>query len=552
MLQHLLIKNYALIQHLELNPDQSLNIITGETGAGKSIILGAIGLLLGNRMDTKALYDPTEKCFIEGHFNIQKIGIEKIFELEELDYEPITIIRREISPNGKSRAFINDTPVNLDLLKQIGEKLIDIHSQNDTNALASNEYQLQIVDAYAKNQSVLLDYKDCFTEYLLAKNNLSVLQKKLAALKKDFDYNQFQYEEIKKVKIIAGELNTIEEELNILENAEDVKIKLQLIGEYLYNAENSAIDYLEETQANFNSISKFSANYLSLKNRLNSTIIELKDIHREAEIALKSVDYDQGNIQALQDRVNIYQTLLQKHGVKTDTELLEIESQLKHKVETALNIDDDILIAQKKVNEATETLKLKAKNLSANRQIVLPDIEYKITELLRDLGMPNASLKIEHNQEPPTENGTDLINILFSANKGIAPQQLKMVASGGEFSRLMLAIKYLLASKKLLPTIIFDEIDTGVSGEISIKVGKMIKEMAEKHQIIAITHLHQMAAQGNNHYFVYKDETAEKTASKIKKLDENERIMEIAQMIGGHNPSAGIIENAKDILNNYK
>ncbi len=262
MLQHLLIKNYALIQHLELNPDQSLNIITGETGAGKSIILGAIGLLLGNRMDTKALYDPAQKCFIEGHFNIKKLDIQSFFEKEELDYEPVTIIRREIAPSGKSRAFINDTPVNLDLLKQIGEKLIDIHSQHDTTALASNEYQLQIVDNYAENQTILEEYKHSFADFLVAKNALNNLEKKIANFKKDLDYNQFQYEELKKVKIVAGELQTIEDELNILENAEDVKIKLQMIAEFLYNAENSAIDYLEEAQANFNSISKYSANYL--------------------------------------------------------------------------------------------------------------------------------------------------------------------------------------------------------------------------------------------------------------------------------------------------
>ncbi len=551
MLQHLLIKNYALIQHLELNPDKSLNIITGETGAGKSIMLGAIGLLLGNRMDTKALYNLDEKCFVEGHFDIENLNLRPIFEIEELDYEPLTIIRREISPTGKSRSFINDTPVNLEILKKIGERLIDIHSQNDTLALSSNEYQLQIVDTYAGNDAILQKYKSLYANYIQEKNFTESLKKRAINAKKDFDYNSFLFEELKKVKIVDGELQLLEQELNVLENAEEVKTKLQLIAEYLYNAENSAIDYLEEANGNLAAISGFSTNYQSLKNRLHATIIELKDIFRETELALKMVDFDQGNINNLQDRINILYNLFKKHSLKSEKELIALEAELKEKVEAVLNIDDDLTSAVKNEQIALDNLQKQAKLLSESRVKVLNEIADKIEGLLKDLGMPNASLKIDHKLESEGVAGIDQINFLFSANKGIQPQQLKLVASGGEFSRLMLALKYILASKKLFPTIIFDEIDTGVSGEISIKVGKMIKEMAQNHQIIAITHLHQMAAQGDNHYFVYKDDSSEKTASKIKKLSKEERIIEIAQMIGGHNPTLSVIENAREIIEKY-
>lgn len=552
MLQHLQIKNYALIKHLELNPDPSLNIITGETGAGKSIILGAIGLLLGNRMDTKALYNPDEKCLIEGHFNVKDLNLHWLFESEELDYEQTTIIRREINPQGKSRAFINDTPVNLDTLRKIGEHLLDVHSQHDTNALASNEYQLQLIDTYAQNNTEYFNFKEAFAHYLVAKNALENIEKKAKANKKDFDYNNFLYEELAKAKIINGELEQIEQELLIQENAEDVKIKLQLIAEYLYNAENSSIGFLEEAYTNMNSISGFSTNYLGLKERLQSVIIELKDVFRETEISLKNVDYDQESIQNFQERINVIENLFKKHAVRSETDLLEIQKELGEKVEAVLNLDEDIAKAKQAEQAAFENMELKANELSKTRKAVLNEIETKIESLLKDLGIPNATLKIEHKLEKPNYTGIDLINFLFSANKGIAPQQLKMVASGGEFSRLMLAIKYILASKRAMPTIIFDEIDTGVSGEISIKVGKMMKEMAQNHQIIVITHLHQIAAQGNTHYFVYKDDSSTKTASKMKQLSKEERVLEIAQMIGGSNPSNGILENARHILEGYE
>ncbi len=552
MLHHLLIKNYALIQHLELSPDASLNIITGETGAGKSIILGAIGLLLGNRMDTKALYNPNEKCLIEGHFDVSNFGIKAIFDQEELDYEAVCVIRREISPLGKSRAFVNDTPVNLETLKRIGENLIDVHSQTDTLALASNEYQLGIVDTYAQNSDELKAYSDDYQQFIIAKLNMEALERQAKLGKKDFDYNNFLFEEISKSKLVLGELTQIEQELELVENAEDVKVKLEMTAEYLYNADNSAIDYLEEAASNLSSISGFSENFLSLKNRLQSTIIELKDIFREVELALKSVDVDKSNIENLQSRINLYYNLFQKHQVKTDAELIAIRDDLFQKVNSILNLDDDLAFARKNLDLAKIEIAKSAKKLTETRLNIIGEFESKIGSLLADLGMPNAALKIEHKLIQESETGADQISFLFSANKGIAPQQLKMVASGGEFSRLMLAIKYILANKRMLPTIIFDEIDTGVSGEISIKVGKMMMEMAQKHQIIAITHLHQIAAQGKAHYYVYKDDSAEKTSSKIRPLTKEERIMEIAQMIGGANPTAGILDNAKAILEGYE
>jgi DNA repair protein RecN (Recombination protein N) len=331
-----------------------------------------------------------------------------------------------------------------------------------------------------------------------------------------------------------------------------LKTKLLMISEYLYNADNSSIDYLEEAYANMSSISSFSPDYHSLKERLQVTIIELKDIFRETELALKTIDYDQSNIVKLKERLDLINNLCKKHNLRDETALIELQSDLKNKVEAVLNLDDDIEKAKLQEKASMEKMLATAKKLTECRLKVLPDIEIKITRLLAELGIPNGTLVIEHQQDIPTPTGIDKINLLFSANKGIAPQTLKNVASGGEFSRLMLAIKYILANKRALPTIIFDEIDTGVSGEISIKVGKIMREMANLHQIIAITHLHQIAAQGNSHYYVYKDDSSSKTASKIKQLTKQERVIEIAQMIGGAAPSAGILENAKAILEGYE
>ena len=551
MLQNLIIKNYALIEHLDFAPDRSLNIITGETGAGKSIMLGAIGLLLGNRADTKTLYNPSEKCVIEGEFNISGYIIKNIFEEEELDYEEHCIIRREISPQGKTRAFINDTPVNLETLRRITSQLMDVHSQHDNLLLGANEYQLQIVDTFAQNSEVLDKYKADYQAYNKANQAYQQLLVDAKESKKEFDYNSFLLDELQKAKLKTGELEVLEQDLNKLENAEEVKSKLTTAALYLNAPDQSIISFLSATVVSLNGISNYGEQYNQLRNRLQSCLIELKDVADEVESEAEEVELDNEKISTIQQRLDLLYNLFQKHQVKTDQELMEIQKDLEAKVSKVLNIDEALEKAKTQVEKTERVLQKSAEILSKSRVSVLPVMEKQISDLLKDLGMPNASLKIENENIKPTHTGTNIINLLFSANKGIKPQPIKNVASGGEFSRLMLAIKYILANKRALPTIIFDEIDTGISGEVSIKVGNMMREMSRSHQIIAITHLHQIAAQGSVHYFVYKDNSSAKTVSRIKKLTNEERVMEIAQMIGGQNPSKAIVDNAREILSKH-
>ncbi|WP_420149141.1 DNA repair protein RecN [Spirosoma sp.] len=548
MLSHLLIKNYALIDELELTPDRELNIITGETGAGKSIMLGAIGLLLGNRADTRVLYNPERKCIIEGIFGVSGYIIEQIFNEEELDYSSTCIVRREISVSGKSRAFVNDTPVNLETLRRVTSQLMDIHSQHDSVLLGSNEYQLEIVDTYAQNDNLLRAYHADYQTYRTCKNQYDQLLAEAASMRKEFDYNNFLYEELLKAQLQPDEQESLEQELTILENAEEIKERLQLAYEYLDNTEQSVIDFLKSTVSNLAYISKLSNQYEQLQQRAQSSLIELRDLADEISTEQDRVDVDDSRAESIRERLNLIYQLQTKHQVKDVTGLIALRDELSQKVSKVLNLDDALADAKGQTDAARTKLQASAETLSESRQAVLSSIESEIGKLLHDLGMPNASLKIAAEKSKPTPTGIDTISFLFSANKGIKPQQLKNVASGGEFSRLMMAIKYILASKRSLPTIVFDEIDTGVSGEIAIKMGNMMRDMAHNHQIIAITHLHQIAGQGTAHYFVYKDHSADKTVSRIKKLTLDERINEIAQMIGGKNPSASALKNAREIL----
>ena len=548
MLSHLLIKNYALIDELELTPDRELNIITGETGAGKSIMLGAIGLLLGNRADTRVLYNPEQKCIIEGTFGVSGYLIEQLFDDEELDYSPTCLVRREIGVSGKSRAFVNDTPVNLETLRRVTSQLMDIHSQHDSVLLGSNEYQLQIVDTYAQNDTLLRAYHSDYQTYRTKKALYDQLKSEATLMRKEFDYNNFLYEELVKAQLQPAEQESLEQELTILENAEEIKERLQLAYEYLGHTEQSVIDFLKGAVSNLAYISKLSDQYEQLQQRAQSSLIELRDLADEISAEQDRVEVDDTRAESFRERLNLIYQLQTKHQVKDVAGLIALRHELGQKISKVLNLDDALADAKAQTETARVQMQASAEVLSESRQAVLSSIESEIGGLLHDLGMPNASLKILDEKTKPTPTGVDTISFLFSANKGIKPQQLKTVASGGEFSRLMMAIKYILASKRSLPTIIFDEIDTGVSGEIAIKMGNMMRDMAHNHQIIAITHLHQIAGQGTAHYFVYKDHSADKTVSRIKKLTLEERINEIAQMIGGKNPSASALKNAREIL----
>ena len=548
MLSHLLIKNYALIDELELAPDRELNIITGETGAGKSIMLGAIGLLLGNRADTRALYNPEKKCVIEGTFGVSGYAIERVFEEEELDFSDTCIVRREISVSGKSRAFVNDTPVNLDTLRRVTSQLMDIHSQHDSVLLGSNDYQLEIVDTYAQDDQLLRAYRADYQVYREKKTAYTQLQDEAKAMRKEFDYNNFLFGELTKAQLQPDEQETLEQELNVLENAEEIKAKLQSSYECLDNPEQSVIDFLKGAISSLTAISKLADQYEPLLQRAQSSLIELRDLADEISTEQDRVDLDDSRAETIRERLNLIYQLQTKHQLTDVAGLIALRDELGQKVGKVLNSDEALAEAKAQAETARARLNGSADALSATRKAVLQPIETEIGGLLNDLGMPNASLKIKSETGKPGPVGIDTISFLFSANKGVKPQQLKNVASGGEFSRLMMAIKYILASKRSLPTIIFDEIDTGVSGEIAIKMGDMMRDMAHSHQIIAITHLHQIAGKGSAHYFVYKDNTAAKTVSRIRKLTNSERIDEIAQMIGGKNPSASAVKNARELL----
>ncbi len=551
MIQHLLIKNYALIQQLEMEPNTELNIITGETGAGKSIMLGAIGLLLGNRADTKSLFDTNSKCIVEGHFLIQNDTLKLFFEEEELDFEEVCIIRRELSPQGKSRAFINDIPVNLDQLKKLGEKLIDIHSQNQTIALGNDEFQLKLLDSFAANYKLLEEYQTHYDIFQKIEKALNTLEKNVFQNKKELEYNQHIFEELNKAQLKENELETIIDELKIVENAEEVAEKTSQITAILNDGEFAAISFLENATLLLGNLAKYSTQFEELKTRTQQVLIELKDIYEEVLDSKNSVEFEPQHLINLQIKVDTYQRLLIKFKATNVAELIQLKNETEAKINIVTNVDWERTKLQKNLTDAQLELTTWQNKLTQSRIKVIPEIEKHVQQLLVDLGMPNAQFKIEIQSKNIGKTGADIISFLFSANKGVHPQPLKNVASGGEFSRLMLALKYVMADKNAMPTIIFDEIDTGVSGEISIKVGKMIAEMAKKHQIMVITHLHHMAAQKGTHFYVYKDHDSEKTNSKIRSLNYKERVSEIAQMIGGAKPSIAIVDNAAQILKDY-
>jgi DNA repair protein RecN (Recombination protein N) len=548
MLTNLLIKNYALIEHLELAPDPQLNIITGETGAGKSIMLGAIGLLLGNRADTKSLYDPSQKCIIEGTYDVVGYALEHVFEEEELDFAEHCIVRREISPSGKSRAFVNDTPVNLDVLRRVTSQLMDIHSQHDSIMLGNNEFQLQVVDTYAINENILKKYDNDYRSYREKREHYDSLKKDADRLRREFDYNHFLYQELLEANFQPDEQEALEKELNLLENAVEIKERLQFAFEYLDNPEQSVLDLLKNVVGSLNQASRLVIDYTHLRDRAQSSLIELRDLANEINNEGGLVEVDDDRTHVVRERLDLIYQLQQKHQARTLGELLVIQQQLEGKVSKVLNMDDSLAKALADAEKTQAQMMQSAQKLSAARRKVTKAIEKNICDGLAELGMPNASLGIEVADVAPTSDGIDFISFLFSANKGIRPQELRNVASGGEFSRLMMVIKYILADKRRLPTIVFDEIDTGVSGEIAIKMGNMMRQMAQNHQIIAISHLHQIAAQGSAHYFVYKDHSSAKTVRRIKKLTFEERVLEIAQMIGGNKPTETVVNNAREIL----
>lgn len=548
MLLQLTIKNYALIRQLEIKPSSSLNVITGETGAGKSIMLGAVGLLLGNRADAKVLWDENEKCVVEGVFDVAAYRLKSLFDNNDLDYQDQTFIRREINPGGKSRAFINDTPVTLEVMRKIGNRLMDVHSQHETLDLGNNLFQLELIDAFAGNQKVKDSYSQLWKTFTQAKSAYESLVKESDELRQESDYVKFQLDELVKARLEEGEQERLEAELKVMEHAEEIKTQLIAVVQQLSQSELAVNSVLTTVRNQLNNIASYSADYQKLLERIESVRIELDDIADEAEHEESRIEFDPERIEEVKDRLSTIYQLMQKHRVKELKELLALQESLQVKFDKTSNLDEALHSAKATFEKAQTELKSKAEELSKTRQKVFNPLCKQIVELLKDLGIPNAVLKMEHQTVSPTAIGADAIELLFSANKGVDPRPLAQVASGGEFSRLMFSIKYVMAEKTALPTLILDEIDSGISGEIAIQLGKMMKEMAQRHQLITITHLPQIAAKGDTHYFVYKDDSSKKTVSMIRSLSDSERVDEIAKMIAGSKPSALALENARELM----
>lgn len=548
MLQNLTIHNYSLIEDLDLKPSSSFNIITGETGAGKSIMLGAVGLLLGNRADTKVLLKEDSKCIIEGTFQIGTYALHALFESHDLDYLDTCIIRREISAAGKSRAFVNDTPVTLDVLKQLGDFLMDVHSQHDTLLLGSIHYQLSLLDSFASHQDSVKSYQQVFKTYKSLQQRIKEKKESLKELQQQSDYNSFIYTELEEATLKVGEMEEKENALKKIEHSEDIKQKLESASAAIGATEHGVLAILKQYNKQLQSIKQWSPAYEVLAERFQSMYLELKDIEAELESESGKVEYNPQLIAPIEERLNKIYSLLKKHRVQTVDELLSLQESLERKVISLDQLQEELAFIEKELDSTYQKLIKDAQTISANRKKAIPVFENEVKKLLKELSMPDSILKIELGTAEPNQYGIDIINMRFSANKGVPPGELKQVASGGEFSRLMLAIKYVLSNKVALPTIIFDEIDTGISGEVSIKMGKMIREMSKTHQVIVITHLPQIASMGDTHYFVYKDISGKRSISRMKELTSKERVTEIAKMIGGENPTATAVMNAQEML----
>ncbi len=549
MLSKLHISNYALIEKVEIDFSTGFNIITGETGAGKSILMGALGLITGARADSSAVGTGGNKCIVEGTFNISSYKLKPFFKQNDLDYADETVVRREINAEGKSRAFINDTPVNLSTLKDLGEQLVDIHSQHQTLSLSDKNYQLAVVDAIAATRPLLDEYKQAFVQYKKLKTTLDELLDRQRKSKTEFDYISFQLNELDEARLQLGEQEGSEQELETLTHAEDIKSNLYKAAALLGEGEQNIISGLTEAKNLLAAIAKYNTAANELFERLNSNLIELKDIVAETDTLAESIDFSAERAEMLTARLDIIYRLQKKHNVQTVLELMTLRDDLQLRINDDSALDDEILATEKELKATGDNCIALAKKLSTQRSKALPAIEGELVKTLGRLNMPDAQLNIILTELPElTATGTDDINIQFTANKGSKLGDLAKVASGGELSRVMLAIKALVCKYTALPSIIFDEIDTGISGETAHKTGAIMAEMGKAMQVIAITHLPQIAGKGQTHFKVYKQTKANITKTFIITLRNNERVEEIARMLSGEKLSEAALENARELL----
>lgn len=533
-----------------MNLQSGFTIITGETGAGKSIMLGALSLLLGKRADFSAIRDPEKKCVIEGTFNIAAYDLKSLFGEEDLDYEDQTIIRREILPSGKSRAFINDTPANLSSLQALGERLLDIHSQHETLSLGDNDYQFMVIDSLAGNSEKIKTYQASLKELKHRERQLGDLKEEQAQASKEYDYNLFLLIELQQAKLQPGMQEELEERYEELSNVEQLTEQLGSAVNLIQQEEIGAAASLREAKNNLQKIASISTNYSQLFERLQSVNIELDDIATELESSLEKVEANPEELSQVNEKLQVLYNLQKKHMVSTVAELQEIQQQLEQKVSVSENAEEAIKKAEKAIFAQKEVLRKQASEISASRKAIIPKFIKEIGAILADLGMPNAQLKIElERQEEFFPNGQDRLSWLLSANKGGSFNDIKKAASGGELSRIMLAVKSILATYSKLPTIIFDEIDTGVSGDIAQKMAGILQNMGKNMQVIAITHLPQIAGKGDSHFKIFKEDAAHSTITNIVELKGDARVEELAMMLGGKNISDSAVAHAKALLN---
>lgn len=551
MLSRLSISNYALINKLQVDFHKNLNSVTGETGAGKSIILGAVGLILGNRADLSVLKSKDIKCIVEGHFEVKDYSLESFFEANDLDYDPLTILRREITPAGKSRAFINDTPVNLKVIRELGLKLIDIHSQHQNLELSNQKFQLNLVDSVAGSEVILAAYKKRFVTYKSVAKNLAVLKENAEKGKADLDYFQFQYNQLEEAGLKEDEQENMEAELAKLNHAEDIKSAFSEVEDLLDSESFSVLQNVKQSQKAIEKIKDYFDDATPLSERLQSTVFELKDIVEEARLLSDRIEINPSRVEQVNERLNLIYGLQQKHNVTTVAQLIELRNDFDEKINRAVGYDDEIKSLEQELEKQEGLLRAKAEELSALRKKSFEVIEKSIVTDLTQLGMPKAKLQVIHQKFDAFQpEGIDGVSFLFSANADSEPNEISKIASGGEMSRVMLAIKNLLRSSKALPTVIFDEIDTGVSGEIALKMGTIIKSFSTSTQIINITHLPQIAAKGDAHFQVYKLEESGKTFTSLKRLNDNERVEELAKMVGGEKLTETTMKTAIELLEN--
>lgn len=549
MLQKLFIKNYAIIEEVELSFSGNLTIITGETGAGKSILVGALGLILGDRADSSVLQRADEKCIVEGCFAVKKQAIiRKLLELNELDADDEIIIRREINISGKSRAFINDTPVTVAQLKQLTSLLVDLHQQFDTLQIGEDRFQQEVIDALANHDSLLKDYQAVFQQYNNVQKQLKAAREQQAAFYKELDYQRFLFSELEEANFSENELEEAETELKLLSNAEQIKTSLAKTHYQLNEGEQPIVQQLKSIATQLQSIGHFHEGIASLVQRLQSAQIELRDIADEVDRLNDLTRLDEKRMELLNERIAVGYKLLKKHGVQTTKELVQLRNELARKLEAFEHRDTEIGTLEKQENILLQKARQTAAKLSENRKQQIPAFEKKTNQLLTQVGMPNARLKVQLTTVDLNATGYDAIEFLFDANKSNRFEPLRKVASGGELSRLMLCVKSLVAASAQLPTLIFDEIDTGISGEAAKQVGIIMKDLGKSHQVISITHQPQIAAKADAHLFVYKKQNGQQVHTQVKKLSEAERVEAIAKMLSGEKPTASAVENAREMI----